>query len=301
MSKKKRRRKRKRTRLRESSASANPGAGSQPADPAATSPTDASAEGDAPGPRSPAEQPEPAAESATAETDEAGTEEGTEKESAPAEAEAEADAEADSEPTNADASAETEELAEDAGDAGDADERADAETANAGASAPPPRRRRWFWRRPREARVPPRWSALKGFGTGLLAAPVALTLAILGLAHLGVGTPRGSLLYVLAVTAAFTALPAALTWSGIGRVAARRVVAPRGSLEKAIRMAQLSGAVAGAGLIFLAAIPLQALTTQRADYGWFALAGAVAGAIVGALAGGWAAWPNRRRRASPTS
>jgi len=119
------------------------------------------------------------------------------------------------------------------------------------------------------------------------------------LARLGAGNPEAPLMHILRLTAVFAGVAALLTAGGIGRLAAYAFAEePRGQPSEAAPGADLAArrrraigraarahAVAGAGLVIIAAIPQGHLPETTA--GWLALpaAGLAYGALAGAIIG----------------
>ena len=136
----------------------------------------------------------------------------------------------------------------------------------------------------------------KGFLIGLLLPPPAVAIALFVLAHAVTPPLDLSLIDSLRLTYLFTALPALVTWMGLSRGAAYRMVANRGGVSRALMASATAGALACAGLALIAAIPMGLLHIELWRYVEVAAAGAIAGVFAGAGTGLWAAWPAYRQR-----
>lgn len=130
-------------------------------------------------------------------------------------------------------------------------------------------------------RPPPR-----GFWLGALFGLVLVTplyaLLAFGLGHLQY-LAMHSLEALLGYSAAFVALPAAITAGGIGRLVVRRVLAGA-PLRRAVRTAAANLSVAGVGLVILVALPASP-TADTSSWWVIAIAGALTGALAGAVLG----------------
>ena len=119
----------------------------------------------------------------------------------------------------------------------------------------------------------------KAAALALVTVVPAIALVVWLLAHVGVGNPDAGLIEVLRLTVVFAGPAAVLTAGGVGRLAAQA-----GAARDRRHAAWVGGrtlAVAGAGLVVLAAIPLDGL--PEAWPGWTALL--LAGALIGAAGG----------------
>ncbi|HWO25067.1 MAG TPA: hypothetical protein VNO30_40285 [Kofleriaceae bacterium] len=158
----------------------------------------------------------------------------------------------------------------------------------------------------------PRWAFWKGLLTGAAIEIPLLAATVWALAHLGFGNPDTELMRIIRLTAVFAGVAALLTAGGIGRLAAHVYVQDEGPRDgqgdgpgdgpgepasedpadelgrrrrRAVLRAARAHAVAGAGLVLIAAIPHGRL--PEAPTGWlaFAAGGLVCGAVAGALIG----------------
>jgi hypothetical protein len=131
----------------------------------------------------------------------------------------------------------------------------------------------------------PRRGFLKGAACGLVVAGPLDALLLHALAESPLERAL-SLPSVLIIAASFAGLPSIILYGGIGRFAAR--VAHRGRLRTCLVAASL-GLIAGAGTMFLAALPMGAMGTTSAHAASVLGAGAGVGALAGAIAGLWLA------------
>ena len=135
------------------------------------------------------------------------------------------------------------------------------------------------------AAFPPRWGFSKGFLTGAVIEVPAFAAGIWLLAHLGVGDPGPGFMRFLRLTAVFAGVASVLTAAGIGRLAAHASIDRIGGRRHAIVVAARAHAVAGAGIIIIAAIPQGHLPLHPAVWIAFPLIGACVGACCGAVIG----------------
>jgi hypothetical protein len=147
--------------------------------------------------------------------------------------------------------------------------------------------------RPVLVRLPPPYAFLKGSILGLVVLIPLTALALLLLAQIGIGDRDASYVTLIAFVAVFAGLPAILTAGGIGRVAARTAIA-RGH-ARAVAVAALDAAIAGAGLVLLAIVPLGEVPSSLGHWLWISGLGAVAGALGGAVIGLWVSYGSRER------
>jgi hypothetical protein len=129
----------------------------------------------------------------------------------------------------------------------------------------------------------PRWGFWKGLVTGVAIEVPALSAAVWVLAHLGVGNPDVPVMRIMRLTTVFAGLAAIFTAGGIGRLAAYASI--DGGRRRAMFVAARAHAVAGAGLVLIAAIPHGQLPGALAAWLAFPAAGIVAGAACGAAIG----------------
>lgn len=129
----------------------------------------------------------------------------------------------------------------------------------------------------------PRWAFWKGLLTGAAIEVPLLATTVWLLARLGFGNPDVAWMRMIRITAVFAGVAALLTAGGIGRLAAYAVV--DGGRRLAIWRAVRAHAIAGAGLVLIAAIPHGHMPGH--SYGWLAFLGGglVCGAIAGAAIG----------------
>jgi hypothetical protein len=141
----------------------------------------------------------------------------------------------------------------------------------------------------REVGQPPAYAFSKGALLGAVLVIPAMAAAVFVLARFGIGDGAAPFSRALEAAVMFAGVPAILTAGGVGRLAARAVIAPdKGTVGRGIGAAALAFAAAGAGLVLLAAIPLGHLPEQPVRWLWVGAAGAVAGAMAGAVIGLWA-------------
>ncbi|MCE9578398.1 MAG: hypothetical protein K8W52_35050 [Deltaproteobacteria bacterium] len=132
---------------------------------------------------------------------------------------------------------------------------------------------------------PPAFAFWKGAAVGMVVVLPATAGAVWFIGRLGIGNPNAGFIHVLRLTVVFAGLATVLTAGGVGRLAAQASVEKGGGLARAVRIGARTQAVAGAGLLILAAIPEGDL--PHSPWAWAALgaAGAVVGAATGALIG----------------
>lgn len=129
----------------------------------------------------------------------------------------------------------------------------------------------------------PRWGFWKGLLTGIAVEVPALSATVWALGQLGFGNADVPLMKIMRLTAVFAGVAALLTAGGIGRLAAYASV--DGGRRRAMWVAGRAHAVAGAGLVLIAAIPHGQLPTHSVDWLAFPAGGLVVGAICGVLIG----------------
>jgi hypothetical protein len=129
----------------------------------------------------------------------------------------------------------------------------------------------------------PRWAFWKGLLAGAAIEIPLVALTVWALARLGVGNPDVELMRIVRLTTVFAGPAALLTAGGIGRLAADALVEV--GRRRAVLRAVRAHAVAGAGLVLIAAIPHGHLPGH--SYAWLAFpaGGLACGAIAGALIG----------------
>lgn len=130
----------------------------------------------------------------------------------------------------------------------------------------------------------PRWAFWKGLLTGAAIEIPLIALTVWALARLGIGNPDVELMRIVRLTAVFAGVAALLTAGGVGRVAAHALV-DTGSRRRAIFRAVRANAVAGAGLVVIAAIPHGRLPEVPAHWLAFVGGGLVSGAVAGVMIG----------------
>jgi len=146
------------------------------------------------------------------------------------------------------------------------------------------KRRRSLGKAAREPRPPP-FAFWKGVAIGAVVIVPLVAATVWVLAHLGLGDPSVPWFVDLRFTAIFAGTAAVLSAGGIGRLAAQASVEGSGGLKRAVFVAARTQAVAGAGLVILAAIPHGHLPHSRWSFLWFAIAGALTGVAGGAVIG----------------
>jgi len=135
------------------------------------------------------------------------------------------------------------------------------------------------------AAFPPRWAFFKGLLTGAVIEVPALAAGVWALARLGVGDRHAPFMHLLRLTAVFTGLAAVLTAAGVGRLAAHASIDKIGGRRHAMFVAARAHAVAGAGLVLIAAIPHGHLPNRGAIWLWIPIVGLAVGALCGAVIG----------------
>jgi hypothetical protein len=135
------------------------------------------------------------------------------------------------------------------------------------------------------AAFPPRWGFFKGLLTGAVIEVPALAAGVWLLARLGIGDRHVPFMHVLRMSAVFAGLAAVLTAAGIGRLAAYASVEKSGGRRRALIVAARAHAVASAGLILIATIPLGHLPDRSAHWLWIPVVGMAVGAACGAVIG----------------
>jgi hypothetical protein len=139
--------------------------------------------------------------------------------------------------------------------------------------------------RPREA-IPgylPRWGFFKGFLTGAVIEIPSLACAVWVLARLGIGNQDVGFMRIMRLTTVFAGIAAVFTAAGIGRLAA--YASMQGGRRRALWVCARAHAVASAGLVIIAAVPLGHLPTVPWHWIVFPSAGVVAGALCGVMIG----------------
>ena len=129
----------------------------------------------------------------------------------------------------------------------------------------------------------PRWGFWKGLLTGAAIEVPVLSATVWGLGQLGFGNADVPVMRILRLTAVFAGVAALLTAGGIGRLAAYASV--DGGRRRAMWVAGRAHAIAGAGLVLIAAIPHGQLPGRSMDWLAFPAGGLVAGAVCGVLIG----------------
>lgn len=135
------------------------------------------------------------------------------------------------------------------------------------------------------AAFPPRWAFFKGLLTGAVIEVPALAVGVWALARLGVGDRHVPFMHLLRLTAVFAGVAAVLTAAGVGRLAAHASIDKIGGRRHAMFVAARAHAVAGAGLLLIAAIPHGHLPNRGAIWLWIPIVGLAIGAVCGALIG----------------
>jgi hypothetical protein len=111
----------------------------------------------------------------------------------------------------------------------------------------------------------------------------AMGATVWALGQLGFGNADVPVMRIMRITAVFTGIAALLTAGGIGRLAAYASV--DGGRRRAMWVAGRAHAIAGAGLVLIAAIPHGQLPERSLDWLAFPAGGLVAGAACGVLIG----------------
>jgi hypothetical protein len=130
----------------------------------------------------------------------------------------------------------------------------------------------------------PRLGFLKGAALGVVVVLPSVAAAVWILARAGIGNPRVTMVEALRMATIFAGAAAVLTAGGIGRLAAHTSITP-GGLRASIMRSVQAQAVAGAGLVIIAAIPHGELPVEPWVWAWFAVAGAIGGALSGLIIG----------------
>ncbi len=131
--------------------------------------------------------------------------------------------------------------------------------------------------------TPAPWGFFKGVLTGAAIEIPVLASAVWILARLGYGDAQAGFMQILRLTTVFAGVAALFTAGGIGRLAA--YASADGGRRRAVIVAARAHAVASAGLVIIAAIPLGHLIATPAGLIPIPLTGLIAGAICGALIG----------------
>lgn len=129
----------------------------------------------------------------------------------------------------------------------------------------------------------PKWAFWKGLLTGAVFEIPLLAATVWVLAHVGIGDPEVELMHVVRFTTVFAGLAALFTAGGIGRLAAYVTVAK--GRRRAVIAAARAHAIASAGLLVIAMIPLGHFPVTPSGWVGLAAAGLVPGLICGALIG----------------
>lgn len=131
--------------------------------------------------------------------------------------------------------------------------------------------------------APAPWGFWKGLLTGAAIEIPALAATVWVLAHAGFGDPDAEIMRIVRLTTVFAGVAAVLTAGGIGRLAAH--ASAEGGRRRAVFVAARAHAVASAGLVMIAAIPLGHLPATSWGFLPLPLAGLVCGAVCGSLIG----------------
>ncbi len=132
---------------------------------------------------------------------------------------------------------------------------------------------------------PPPFAFWKGAAVGTVVIVPVVAATVWALAHLGIGDPEVPWIVDLRFTAIFAGVAAVLSAGGIGRLAAQASVEGTGGLKRAVWIGARTQAVAGAGLVIIAAIPHGHLPHSHWGFLVYAIAGALTGAGGGAVIG----------------
>ena len=133
--------------------------------------------------------------------------------------------------------------------------------------------------------VVPRWGFFKGLLTGLVIEIPIIAAAVWVLAQLGIGDRDVGFMRLLRFTTVFAGVAAVFTAAGIGRLAAYASVEKSGGRKRAAFVAARAHALAGVGLVLIAAIPHGHLPNVRWHWIYIGGVGLVAGAVCGAIIG----------------
>lgn len=131
--------------------------------------------------------------------------------------------------------------------------------------------------------APAPWGFFKGLLTGAAIEIPALASTVWLLARAGFGDPDAGFMRIMRLTTVFVGIAALFTAGGIGRLAA--YASAEGGRRRAVFVAARAHAVASAGLLIIAAIPLGHLPATSLGFIPLPLAGLVCGAVCGALIG----------------
>lgn len=131
--------------------------------------------------------------------------------------------------------------------------------------------------------APAPWGFFKGLLTGAAIEIPALAATVWVLARAGVGDPDAEIMRIMRLTTVFAGIAALFTAAGIGRLAA--YASAEGGRRRAVFVAARAHAMASAGLVLIAAIPLGHLPETSVGFLPFPLAGLVCGALCGAIIG----------------
>jgi hypothetical protein len=140
----------------------------------------------------------------------------------------------------------------------------------------------------------PSFGFLKGAAIGIVVVIPSVAATVWLLARFGVGKPGVAWVETLRMATLFAGVAAVITAGGIGRLAANAATAPGGHRTAVVRAARAQ-AVAGAGLVLIAAIPHGHLPDRLSAWAWYGVAGAVTGAIDGVVIGVLCGWPRADR------
>ncbi|MBV8758730.1 MAG: hypothetical protein JO257_15695 [Deltaproteobacteria bacterium] len=135
------------------------------------------------------------------------------------------------------------------------------------------------------AAFPPRWAFFKGLLTGAVIEVPALAAGVWMLGRLGVGNRHAPFMHLLRLTAVFAGVAAVLTAAGVGRLAAHASIDKIGGRRHAVVVAARAHAVAGVGLLLIAAIPHGHLPNRGPLWLWIPVVGAAIGAACGSAIG----------------
>jgi hypothetical protein len=113
----------------------------------------------------------------------------------------------------------------------------------------------------------------------------ALAVGVWALSRLGVGDRHAPFMHLLRLTAVFAGVAAVLTAAGVGRLAAYASIDKIGGRRHAAFVAARAHAVAGMGLLLIAAIPHGHLPDRGPLWLWIPVVGLAIGAVCGAVIG----------------
>jgi len=131
--------------------------------------------------------------------------------------------------------------------------------------------------------TPAPWGFFKGLLTGAAIEIPALAGTVWVLARIGLGDGEAGFMRIMRLTTVFAGVAALFTAGGIGRLAA--YASAEGGRRRAVFVAARAHAVASAGLVIIAAIPLGHLPTTSIGFLPLPIAGLLCGAVCGALIG----------------